>query len=313
MGTMGMKADTHKPPREGDEQYFMDPVTGDRYYTISYASDEAPDSDIVLVHGLLTNPRFWWWDQVATMLPYGNVHCISLTGHYPSELAQPLRRQIDEAFIVNMVDRQLHMLGLTGSPVILVGHSTGALVALIYALHKPERVKALGVFSTLSHGIEEAGIYGFFQFLARHCRRPGRWIYDLTLRLNGASHRVHRFLVGDVAYDRRTLFAHPEFDQWVARYFPHIRELDALQTLPWLRDLHDIDVTRRLSEIRVPVLLLYGANDPYVDCRGAKTMEARLSGATVSCHVIERSGHLYMFETPEIFDSVIRHWLGSVT
>jgi pimeloyl-ACP methyl ester carboxylesterase len=297
---------------EGDEQFFVDPVTGDRYYTISYASDEAPESDIVLVHGLLTNPRFWWWDQIAGMLPYGNVHCISLTGHYPSELSQPLRRPIDEAFIVNMVDRQLHFLGLTERPVILIGHSTGALVSLVYGVHMPERVRALGVFSTFSHGVEDAGIYGFFQFLARHCRSPGRWLYNLTLRLNGASQRFHRFLVGDVAYDRKTLFAYPGFDQWVARYFPHIRALDARQTLPWLRDLYDVDVTRRLSGIRVPVLLLYGENDPYVDCRGAERMEARLSGATVTCHVIERSGHLYMFEAPDVFRSVVHSWLESV-
>lgn len=307
-----MATDTGRGCREGDEHYFLDPVTGDEYYIISYASDTAPESDIVLVHGLLTNPRFWWWDQIAGMLPYGNVHCISLTGHYPSEMSQPARRRIDEAFLVNMVDAQLRMLGLTEKPVILIGHSTGALVSLVYGLHRPERVKALGLFSTLSHGIEEAGIYGFFQFLTRHCHSPGRWLYGLTLRLNGASHRFHRFLVGDVAYDRKALFAYPQFDQWVERYFPHIRKLDARQTLPWLRDLHDIDVTRRLSELRVPVLLLYGKNDPYVDCRGAEAMKARLSGASVTCHVIEHSGHLYMFETPELFSSLVHDWLESV-
>ena len=306
-----MAGETARRCPEGEEHYYLDPVTGDRYYTISYGSDEAPGSDIVLVHGLLTNPRFWWRDQIAGMLPFGNVHCISLTGHYPSEMAQPEQRRVDEAFMVNMVDCQLHMLGLTEKPVILIGHSTGALVSLVYALHRPEWVRALGVFSTLSHGIEESGIYGLFQFLARHCRSPGRWVYDLTLRLNGASQRFHRLLVGDVAYDRKALFAYPAFDEWVAYYFPHIRKLDAHQTLPWLRDVHDIDVTRRLGDIRAPVLLVYGENDPYVDARGAEMMKARLSGASVTCHVIGHSGHLYMFETPGFFHSALTEWLGS--
>ena len=306
-----MVGESGQASREGDEHYFLDPVSGDRYYTISYASREAPHSDIVLVHGLLANPRFWWWDQVEAMLPFGKVHCISLTGHYPSEMSEPQRRRIDEGFMVNMVDSQLRMLGLTDSPITLIGHSTGALVSLVYALHRPERVRALGVFSTLSHGIEESGIYGFFQFLTRHCRSPGRWLYDLTLRLNGASHRFHRLLVGDVAYDRKALFAYPGFEQWVARYFPHIRKLDAQQTLPWLRDVHDIDVSRRLGDLRVPVLLLFGENDPYVDARCAQTMKARFTGSSVTCHVIRHSGHLYMFEAPEFFHSVLTDWLAS--
>lgn len=288
---------------------------GNGYYAISYpfqGDDLAKKKTFVLIHGLLMDPRFWWKDQVALFQQHGDVHCISLVGHYPSTLPARFRGKIDESFLVRMIDDQLDGLGLDG-PVVLVGHSTGALAAMVYTIAKGERVDALGILSSTPHGRETAGIYRFFQFLNRQCGGPGRVLYRLINKVNSLSLPVHKLLLGDVAHDKKAMFAYPDFDKWIASYFQHNKRLRAQSTGVWLRDLYEVDVTARLAQIRVPTLVLFSECDPYMDSSYVDTYRKELKGVeSLTTEILPKTGHLYFFESPERFSASINNWLTAL-
>jgi pimeloyl-ACP methyl ester carboxylesterase len=285
---------------------------GFKYYTISYpytGSDKSTKKTFVLIHGLLMNPRFWWKDQVAIFQEYGDVHCISLTGHYPSTLPQNFEGKIDELFLVDMIDDQISELGLEG-PFVLAGHSTGALAALVYAIKKGEKLEGLGIFSSPPHGVESGGIYRFFQFLNRDGGPLGRFLYKIIVKTNGISLPFHKVLLGDVAFDKAKMFAYPGFDDWVEYYFPHNKKLVAKNTGTWLRDLYDIDVTDSLGKINVPTLVMFAECDPAMDATNVQTYEDRLKGVErLNTKVLPQTGHLYMYESPEQFGEGVSEWL----
>lgn len=177
------------------------------YYCIEYPGEHRNNLPVVLIHGLMMGPRFWFHEEVEKLRQNGDVYCISLAGHYPSTLPDELHGPITEAFITQMIDHQLAFFGLEDERVILVGHSTGALAALIYALSRPEAIAALGIVATLPYGRETSGIYRLFQHLNRRYGRIGYLLWYLIVKINSVSYPLHRAFLGDVAYDRRKLFS----------------------------------------------------------------------------------------------------------
>jgi|GEM_PF-524535 len=292
----------------------MHEVGQDSYYTISYPSLGDAGTRIILLHGLAVNPRFWWQDQVDLFRHFGEVHCISLTGHYPSRLGNPGERKIDEAFLVDMIDTQLELLGIPGNEkIILVGHSTGALVSLVYGIHRPERLCGLGVISTLPQGQETEPGYAFMQRLNRGWGLPGRLVFGLILNANSLSRGIHRYLLGAVAHDRQKMFAYPGFEQWISHYLLHNKRNKYREVGAWFGDLYDIDVQDRLDQITAPVLLLYADKDPFVDSGVVPGIREKLvSAAAVQVEVIPETGHLCMFESPAAFNERITRWLGEL-
>jgi len=285
------------------------------YYTISYpftGSDLTKKKTFVLIHGLLMDPRFWWKDHVALFQEYGDVHSISLTGHYPSTIPRDFKGKIDASFIVQMIEDQLSELGVE-VPVVLVGHSTGALAAMIYAIQRGKRIEALGILSSTPHGRESAGIYSFFQFLNRKGGAFGRFCYKGICKANSLSLSVHKFLLGDVAYDKKAMFAYPGFDDWIANYFPHNKKLVAENSGVWLRDLYDIDITSQLGEIKVPTLVMFSEFDPYMDKSYVESYKEQLKSVeALDTKVLPKTGHLYMFESAKEFNRSINQWLASL-
>jgi len=288
---------------------------GFKYYTISYpytGSDQSNKKTFVLIHGLLMDPRFWWKDQVALFQKFGDVHCISLTGHYPSEFPPSFKGPIDESFIIDMIDDQASELGIEGK-FVLLGHSTGALASVVYAIGKGDRLEALGILSSPPHGRESAGIYKLFQSLNRRGGAVGRFLYRVIVKANGFSLSVHRFLLSDIAYDKNAMFSYPGFDDWVAHYFPHNKKMVAKNTGAWLRDLYDIDITGELDAITVPTLVMFSACDPYMDPSYVGVYEDRLVNARrLVTKVLPKTGHLYMYESPDLFSQWVDEWLRTL-
>jgi len=70
------------------------------------------------------------------------------------------------------------------------------------------------------------------------------------------------------------------------------------------------DSTSTLAEIRVPTLLLPGANDQIIPLIEAQAMHAAIQDSQLQ--VIPTSGHLPNLENPAVFNAAVRTFLHSL-
>jgi pimeloyl-ACP methyl ester carboxylesterase len=83
---------------------------------------------------------------------------------------------------------------------------------------------------------------------------------------------------------------------------------EAMARLMW--PFGDIGLKRRLHRIRVPVLLLWGADDALVPPAYAKQFEARLSGP-VRIETVAQAGHLATLDAPEACAGLVLNFLSA--
>ncbi|MFI9505880.1 alpha/beta fold hydrolase [Nocardia sp. NPDC052566] len=91
---------------------------------------------ILLLHGLMGSARTWR-DQLDWLREYGHVYTFDAAGHgrpAPAELTT-------EAFVADLVEAT----SVITEPMVLIGHSMGALHGWVFAAEYPERVRALVV------------------------------------------------------------------------------------------------------------------------------------------------------------------------
>ncbi len=296
-------------PQSDNHCYEFD-IDGHHYMALQYFPENT-GIPIILVHGLLLNPYFWWRDHVhkiaqATGSP---IYAISLLGHAPSFFGDTDQRKIDEPFLADMIQDQVdHLIG-TEKPFVLIGHSTGALASFCYALRHPKRVHALVSISTNPHGREDGGIFVFFQWLHLKLGQFGNWIFKYIVKANALSLGVHKHLLSDTAKDPGKMFAYPGFDEYLRSYLPVHKRLDHRAMGRYLTDLYQVDITDQLQDIYCPTLCLFSEFDPYIHPKMAEVFLQKLGTEHKTVHVIPNAGHLYMFEAADAFDEALLPWL----
>lgn len=72
----------------------------------------------------------------------------------------------------------------------------------------------------------------------------------------------------------------------------------------------EYDMRSRLSEIKVPALVLQGRYDWVTPMSGAMEMAHRIPNAQI--HVFEQSGHMVFMEEPEELVAVLKEWVTTV-
>jgi len=129
-------------------------ANGLRLRAVVWGRDEDPT--LVLVHGNGAHAH-WWRPIVPALVPGWRVVAPDLRGHGESGWpAAPDYGMADfHADLATVVDQ------LAPGPIALVGHSMGGRIALWYAAHDPERVRALAMLDArLEHIVpEEAARY----------------------------------------------------------------------------------------------------------------------------------------------------------
>ncbi len=279
-------------------------IDGHHLFCLGYNTD-ADGTPIILIHGLLSNPYFWWTEHVKLFEKYGPVYAISLPGHFPSSFPKN-NLKIDEKFFAKMISKQIRYL-VGDRSVILIGHSTGGEAGLIAAIYHPEMVESLIIMSAKSHGRVTEGIFGFFQFINCRLGFLGRWLFASIAKANSFSRTVHKYLLSDVAYDKSAMFSYPDFDAYIDFYLPAHKKLNSKSMGDYFKGLYEIDFTDKLSEIKCPVLLLYSENDPYTSVDDGELINKHIVQSELQ--IIPKSGHLFMFETPEASQKILTSWL----
>lgn len=210
-------------------------INGTPYYYLE--AGQGP-STLILVHGSLSDYRYWRW-QMPAFQTYGRTIAPSLRGYWPTAFNEP-----DPSFSVQQHTLDLKALIETISPnqaVHLLGHSRGALVAMELAELMPEKIRSL----TLA----DPGFYSsslpashHFQTQAAEKLKNQEIENGLALFIDAVS--------GDGTWEKMT------------GWFKTMVQDNAMTLLSQVAETEQEYDLNRVPKIKCPTLLLGGANSP---------------------------------------------------
>jgi len=169
----------------------------------------------------------------------------------------------------------------------LVGASFGGWVAAEFAVRYPERVNRLVLADAAGLWLDEAPAPDFFARLQ-----------DAPALRRMMLHDPDSFL-GDLLFP-----AVPDEERIEAG----LRAMQAIARIGWNPFLHSPKLRSRLRRITSPTLVLWGKNDAVFSNQYAQAFGDAIPGSTV--HLIDRCGHLPMFEQEAKFVSSVTRFLG---
>jgi 3-oxoadipate enol-lactonase len=240
---------------------------------------------VVFLHGIGGN-RTNWHRQLRTLGGQATAIAYDARGYgdsddYPGELRMDDFR--------DDLDRVLDAYGAQAAHV--VGLSMGGVVALDYALHRPTRVRSLVLADTGLGPAHDFPPDELERFLA--LRRAPLLAGATPAQIAPA---VARSLVSADAVPG----ALAELERSLAQLHrdSYLKTLDAVTRYKGLCDLH---------RIRVPTLVLVGADDRVTPPARVQAFAARIAGARYA--EIPGAGHLSNLEQPERFDARLLEFL----
>lgn len=267
----------------------------------------ASKTPVIYVHGILGNADFWPKILPARLLSNGGTS-ISLPGHstrlakntFGREQKGPSRpfHELDFCAAIHAAIDSLY----AGTPVDLVGWSTGGFAALMAASSYPEKIRRVVSVSGFARGAWSGGL-GNIQSLAAWAAT--RWLVTLGLRTASSLPRLFdRLMTQMCARQRVAEFSERQAISSIARGL-RFHNMDAVVSA--MSDIRGFDITNRLSQIQCPVLVISGTHDPIIPHAEARHLASNLK----NCRLVEleNSGHLFFEEARDQTFSVIEQWL----
>ncbi len=178
-------------------------------------------------------------------------------------------------------------------PAMVAGLSMGGYVAFEFIRQFPQRVKALGLFSTRAAADSPEQRQGRMK-LIEQLRADG------TERLMTAS--LPKLVGRTSAASRPAVMA--EVERLIRAASPD-GVIDALRAMAERRDS-----TPLLSSIRCPVLIIASEEDVLIPAQESRAMAQAIPGARLE--IIPQAGHLVNLEQPEAFQSLVASWIRHV-
>ncbi len=262
---------------------YLDHDGGRLHYTLHGAGEQAR-SPVVLLHGLGSCGADWLF-QLPALTPRHTVVTPDLPGHGESSLPHG---RLSAAGLAAAVVGLIESLGLI--PAHVVGLSLGGVVALQLALDSPSSVRSLVLVNSFAR-----------------LRQPPAAVLRGLVRI--------ALLVGAPmswtgAWVARGLF--PGRDQGPMRVAAAQR-LASNSRVAYLRTIAlflPFDVRGRLSEVRVPTLVVAGSRDQTVPLIAKAGLARGIAGARLE--VIEGSGHATPIDAAEAFNPLLQGFLSEV-
>ncbi len=297
------------------------------YVRAEPASGAALDAPVHLLVPPMTGSASNWIDLIPHLRQLGPVISVDLpgtiTGHTGAPYRHGPRADLDARFVVAFV-RQLRL----ESQVVLHGWSMGGLVAALAAGMMPDRTRGVVLLAPAlpwrrTSAAEALG----WQTLGRLAVAAGPPTVRIMLRLTGQrildAKRTAIKDAGAVSGGRIGLVggdlgrvSRAQVDLWldgleVAREHP---ERLAGAATAFASGIEAMFITRRptneaLDSARVPVLTLWGRDDPLVDPTSLM-QHARRPGWTLQA--IDDVGHLLPVEAPDLCAQAVSQWLADM-
>ena len=236
---------------------------------------------LVLLHGWAENHNFWKF-QIPDFSKDYKVVAIDLRGHGESDKPKA------EYSIQKFADDLYHVLnGLGIDRAIIAGHSMGGMTALVFCLAHPEKVKALILVNTTSAGIHEAGIISPKEILE-------------IIRTSGFENVVKQFFA-------QTFFASGTSGDLINWAKSEVLKTPQYVVEEALKAIMEHAVTRKLSKITVPTLIIHSTEDLAIGVKMAEIMNERIPNSRLK--IVEGAGHHTMLEKPDEFKNTVLDFL----
>lgn len=242
------------------------------------ASDQAV---AVFVHGLPTSKELWI--DVLDAMPEQPAIAVDLLDFGQSSARAPL--VLDHRKRAEALDDLLDALGL--EKVILVAHDLGASVAIDYMGLHGERVERLALLSSPVYpDFDEPGVVDLVR---------KRWLGMPLLRLSGRAMYRATLRRGLYNEDRYTAREDALFDR---DYGGAAGKRRMWQNLWWgTPEAFFAGYPEIMKSIAVPVLLLHGAQDPFIPLIDAHRMDADIPDSELI--ILDRAAHFLPLDVPE--------------
>jgi pimeloyl-ACP methyl ester carboxylesterase len=232
---------------------------------------EALALEVILIPGLLCDASVWT-AQIAALKPHAHVTIADLS-------------QSD-----SLEDMAHGALALRKGPVVVIGHSMGARVALEMFRFAPRRIAGLGLLDTGVHPARDGE------------ERQRQVLVDLAFK-QGMGALADRWLPPMVHEERRRDPVLMEsLKAMVMRATPeqHHRQICAL--------LNRADARPLLQLIRCPTLVMVGREDYWSPVAQHVEIASQIPHAQLI--IIEKSGHMSPVEQPDQVSNLLSRWLG---
>jgi pimeloyl-ACP methyl ester carboxylesterase len=230
-------------------------------------------------------------------------HCVfapDWPGFGQSE-AMPITWRVEEC--VDFVGELLDSLGLRRAS--LVGISMGGAFVLGFTLRAPERVERLVLVDSAGLGNEiPGGLLSYFKV-----RLP--MLDELSWALLVGSRTLARRTLCAPLANREEVLSEEMLDEIIclARRAGAGAAFRQLQRSEYQWCGMRTNYLHRLSEVKVPTLLVHGTEDRLVPVKWAERAHNLMKNSKME--IIPKCGHLPPVEQPELFNGIIREFLGS--
>jgi pimeloyl-ACP methyl ester carboxylesterase len=265
---------------------------------------------VVFIHGLGSSGYMEWRRNLDSVALRHRVFAPDLPGYGRTD--KP-RVRYTVPYFARFIASYMEDRGLRSAS--LVGASLGGRVALEVALEEPKLVRRLVLVNTLGLGRPRVRMaqaaYGLVTIprvgeavmgFARDALTwaPRRVVRRFAARYAGTSADLTQTMDDAYLSDLREMYA---IDGYRSAYLSTVRSL--VNPRAFFGGHHD--VTRRLNELKIPVQLIWGADDPLFPLAHAERAQSLMGRAALA--VIEGAGHTPQAERPEEFNSVLHRFL----
>lgn len=269
--------------------------------TIAYADEGSGDQTIVMVHGLGSYLP-GWKNNIRELKEDFRVIALDLPGYGKSTKTA---ENYSIPFFAESISQFLEALSVNN--VVLAGHSMGAQISIYTALNYPDKVNNLILtapagFETFSQEAEQA-------FRMTVSKESIMATDEEMIRFNLRSN-FHEY-PGSAAFmieDRLAMMDDPDFEEYARA---QAESVFAMLETP---------VFDRLSEIRQPVLVIFGKQDQLIPNRmlhpHLTTEDVAQSGVNrievAKLVWIDSAGHFAHFEEHEPFNKAVKEFLNTM-
>jgi pimeloyl-ACP methyl ester carboxylesterase len=264
-------------------------------------------SPVLFIHGLGSSGYIEWRFNLESLSDRHRVYAPDLPGFGRTE--KP-RARYGIPYFTRFIERYVEDRGLRSAAV--VGASLGGRIALELALENPRLVRKLVLVNALGLGRPNVHVsYGLVtiprlgEALMKVTRNalhwaPSQMIRRVAARYIGSSSDLNRTMNDAYIDNLRELYAAAGYHD---AYLATVRSLMTPKALLG----GQYDLTNRLNELKVPVQLIWGANDPLFPLAHATRAHRLIKNSKLA--VIEGAGHTPQAERPEEFNRVLHKFL----
>lgn len=237
---------------------------------------------LLLIHGAGNN--YLSWPPQLRRLAGARVYALDLPGHGQSA---PLRSKegsdVTVATYAAVINGMIHQLAL--APVVLVGHSMGAAIALRCALQwqndrrlAPMALVLVGAGATLP--VNQRIFEGLQQDFAGITAKLVAWMYGPTI---SEKHQL--------------------------RAVEELRKNSAQQLIADFQACNRYDVRDQLPQLTLPTLIICGEYDKMTPVAASQLLAQRITKSEL--HIVPDSGHMVMLERPEAVTELIQTFVNT--